>query len=517
MKKFYFILFFIFLWLWNIYWYIIYSWNSTTNIWVSNSSTTTSFNFFPKNYATTSSEYITQNKRMYFDLWDWVFNSEVFWDFVPDWRVDLIRSSTVNANCDWESVSYYFVWNFRNRDNNYSLVDSWWKWFESWPEWSNNYFCPNSWLFSIPLVSRESEVFFDTFVVTNNSTPTYLEVTVNDSNWNAITLDERVIFSNARLAIWWIINTQSEITNEFTWWSYAQAAWNTLIWLNFWATSQAWTLTTIYSNIKKNIINLSRWLSWNTTISTINSLGNQYTFIDYEWQQISTPSNVNNRWRILTLGNNPNWVININWEKNLVLKWWNLYINSNISNSNNNSILTIVVLRDETNNTNWWNVYIHPDVTNIDAIIISEWSILSYNWSVLNSIDNANSLRKQLLIYGTVVSRNTIWQNISIFNTDDYISTWNSTSSNKYNFENLRNFQVVISNQITTWTCNNPNKITAIWSDETTSINNAFAWRKQCYFDDTTTLWLRSTHRTASTVIEYNPNLQLLSPKNYTI
>lgn len=504
-----------FVWIWLIYWSTNFSGTSSTNIWVSNSSTTTSFNFFPKSYSTTSNEYISQNKRMYFELWDWLFESEVYWQFVPDGRVDLIRKTDwVNLNCDWESVSYYFVWNFRNRDINQSLTDSWWKWFRAWPESVNNYFCPNSWFFSIPLVSRETEAFFDTFIVTNNTQQDYFEITVNDSNWNPVVLDERVIFSNSRLAIWWIINTQSEITNEFTWWSDAQSAWNTLTWFNFWATWESWTLTTIYTWIKRNIINLTRWLSWNNTISNINSLWNEFTLVNYEWQQISTASNVNNRWRILTLGNNPNWVISINWQKNLIVKWWNLYINSNIFNSNNNSILTIVVLRDEDNRSNWWNVYINPDVTNIDAVIISEGSILSYNWTqVLNYVDNPNDLRKQLLIYGTVISRNTIWQNISIFNTDDYISNWNSTTSNKYNLENLRSFQVIRSNQILSSRCNTPDKITAIWNTETQALTYAFAWRKECYLDWETNSWLRSTHRTASTVIEYNPNLQLLSPR----
>ena len=61
------------------------------------------------------------------------------------------------------------------------------------------------------------------------------------------------------------------------------------------------------------------------------------------------------------------------------------------------------------------------------------------------------------------------------------------------------------------------NKITANWNNENTSISKAIAWKKDCYFDDDTksVLWwnLRSTHRIASTVIEYNPIIQVIPPK----
>jgi hypothetical protein len=492
---------------WVTYW--VYLYNGSWQIVLWPTITSTSIWFTPKNYDKFSTEYTTQNKRQYFEEWDFV--SEVYGIFSPDWRIDLIRSGWVNSNCSWESVSYYFVWNFKNKDTSNSGIDSWWKWYRTEIDPALNYYCPDSWKFSVKLASRDVETFFETIVISNWITPTYFTIQVLDSSWNTVQLDERVLFSNSKLQVWWLISTNSNINNEFLWWTENQKNIDQLININYGWKNWVWTATQFITNIKKNIITQTNGMIWSTNEITRTNL-EKYMLYDFEWTQRSTASNVNNRWKIVTLNNSLNW-LRVNWENTLIIKWWNLYIRDDIYNVNSTDILTIVVLRDETNKTNGGNVYIDPYVTNIDAIIISEGSVLSYNWTqVIDSTTNTNSLRKQLFIYWSIITRNTIWENKSIFNTDDYISSWWETTTTKYNLENLRSFQLVKTDQITSWPCMQVNRITAMWNTETTSINYAFAWKKECYFDWVTNWKLRSTHRVASTVIEYNPSIQLNAP-----
>ena len=67
---------------------------------------------------------------------------------------------------------------------------------------------------------------------------------------------------------------------------------------------------------------------------------------------------------------------------------------------------TIYVNDDEGGSKNWWNIYIDPDVTNIDAILIADWSIISYDWSnVLNvNEDSFDWLRKQLFPFFVMIT-----------------------------------------------------------------------------------------------------------------
>lgn len=502
-------IFFIFLFIiWVTYGAYLYNGTWVTQIWIWWTNTTSTFKFTPLNYSNTSSEYLTQNKRQYFITWEFI--SEVYGSFIPDWKIDLIKLNTwVNSNCIWESVSYYFVWNFKHSS---WWINEWWKWYRTDIDNTSNYYCPDSGKFSIKLVSIETETFFDTMIISNVTNPTYLTVTVKDSRWNDVILDERVLFSNAKLQVWWLINTNSNIQEEFGWWTENQKNINQLLSVNFWWKDWVWTVNSFITNIKKNIINQTKWMTWLTTVTTRNSL-ETFMLYDFEWIQDSISSHINNKWKIVTLDNSWNG-IRVNWENTIIIRWWNLYIKDDIYGVNNNDILTIVVLRDETNKVNWWNIYIDPNVTNIDAIIVSEWSLLSYNGTqVIDSTTNSNSLKKQLFIYGSLITRNTIWENKAIFNTDDYISSWTEVITTRYNLENLRSFQLVKTDQITSWPCMFANKITAMWNTETTSINYAFAWKKECYFDWATNGKLRSTHRIASTVVEYNPNIQVSPPK----
>jgi hypothetical protein len=448
-------------------------------------------------YDRYSDEYTNQDLRVYSDYV--VVDTETYWIFSSSWSIKLRKQLSVNSWCESEdNISYLFYdWEFQNND--------WWEGYiiDSF-NITNNYFCPNSWKFSLPLKSSNPDDFFEPLVLSNNWV-NYNELTVIDSSWNTVTLDERILFSNAKLSIWWIINNNVWDLDEFDWWNESQQ--------NLWYINSIWDYNFNISDIKRSVHQSYNTLDWIDNVYGINSLSSNIMLYDYEWNPASIPSNVDNAGRILEVSSA--WWLTVNWVKTLIVRWWNIYIKDNISNSDKDSLLTIIVLRDENEFRNGWNIYVDPSVTNIDAVLIWEWSLLSYNWvTVLNSENSSqiNQLRKQLFIYWSVISKNTIWKNVSVYATDDYISNWWENNTPKYNLENLRSFQVVRSEQIVMWTCNDPWKITAIWNDETTSLEYAFAWWKYCYFDENPSSWLRSTSRIASTVIEYNPNLQILKP-----
>ena len=91
-------------------------------------------------------------------------------------------------------------------------------------------------------------------------------------------------------------------------------------------------------------------------------------------------------------------------------------------------------------------------------MIIADWSIMSFDWeNILTSkTDNSNTLRRQLLIYWTVVTKNSLWEwNDKVPYWWDHYTWVNSTNDDMiYNLSYLRNFRLAFSHQITSWkTC----------------------------------------------------------------
>lgn len=97
--------------------------------------------------------------------------------------------------------------------------------------------------------------------------------------------------------------------------------------------------------------------------------------------------------------------------RTLIIKWGNLFIDTNMSYANTNSVLGVIVLADE--NGKWWSVYIDPSVTNIVGTYFVEKAVMSGkkegpNVVTYDSTISIDILRNQLYLYGNIISQNTI-------------------------------------------------------------------------------------------------------------
>ncbi len=424
----------------------------------------------------------------YLTIWTWVLVSQLYWDFyLKYWKIELVNDINVNSNCN--NVSYSFSW---------SLYSPWfWKLDINK---NNSYYCPKSW--KSKLVLQSALLWY----IEINWTEVVKNYSIENSRWKILTITQNQIFDDKKISVNWINNIKNWL------WllsNYSEANWKTLNTLN--------SIKTIFNrNVNKNLFKYTKWKLAITNEYNLNSLDHnkKIFYYNYEWQRATTYSNKENKWKILTLWNwatHSDSVLKVYWQQLLYLKWWNLYINTDISNSDNNSLLVIVVKRDSTNKKNWWNVYINPNVTNIDAVIIADWSIIDYDWNnILNTSINPNALRKQLLIYWSVFTKNSYWKDIATYWTDDYISNWWELVNNikTYNLSRLRSFQVMLNNDVT-WDCSTPlNEIVAKWNTWTWITQYAFAWKKKCFIDWVTYNWLRSTEKVTPLVIEYNPIIE---------
>lgn len=157
------------------------------------------------------------------------------------------------------------------------------------------------------------------------------------------------------------------------------------------------------------------WSNWSTN-NDWKILGDILYFWNLNWSSLNWQNVVLDNWNYDNISWNK-----VSWKKTIIIKWWNLYIKSNIINESNSDMLWIIVLKDSM----WmgWNIYIDTSVQEIDAIIYADKSLISYNlnyenwdidlefitnheidWNVNNSL-----MENQLYIYWTVFSENVIW------------------------------------------------------------------------------------------------------------
>lgn len=221
--------------------------------------------------------------------------------------------------------------------------------------------------------------------------------------WKAITYLAGILNDNntqnlETLKIYWITNIDTDKQKDLL-----ENQWDEDI------HNIAWEI--IKSGLKRDI----RKAAINT-IKVISISGPTYNISKLSWDTWEDNSDWEKLWNILYFGDLDweNVILDssdkLKWKKTIIINWWNLYIKSNVINNTLSDILWIIVLKDE--NWNWWNLYIDTSVQEIDAIIYTDKSVISYNesygWEVDWNIDN-QVMQNQLYILWTVFSENTIW------------------------------------------------------------------------------------------------------------
>lgn len=182
------------------------------------------------------------------------------------------------------------------------------------------------------------------------------------------------------------------------------------------------------------------------------------------------------------------------------------------------SMLAVIVLRDEQNKKKGGDLFVNPTVTNAVGTAFLEGSMISYDGNKVFEKDNTyeGELTRQLLWYGSVYSSNTVGGSLTSgtswkcpYGSDKYESTGSEScaqsEASKYDFAALRRF--VLFNA-TTGSCVSASQKSAK-SSGTSSETYALAGKPQCFQSQPTSVsGLRKTTETAPFVIEYNPTMQ---------
>ena len=421
----------------------------------------------------------------------WTIDSQLFWPF------SILDKLKLNYNRDFDSTND--SWECWSWEVPYEIYDITWtinstQWWNIEIE-NDSYFCSNQFL----------------YLNLHSNSLWYKEIWNNWGNQWSIKDD----FWKQEISISGIANLKWDLK--------ILARWNDNI--NKVSVNN-WNKSLIKKYINKNIFKTFQTFKNNSDISTetddsnLNSFSKtwneNYYLYDYSWEKKDINfnwSNYINEWKYLTIWYN--WTDNIwiSWKQTVIVKNWNIYINSNLYNKNDNSLLVLIAKKDK-NTKNGWNIYIDPDVTNIDAVLIADWSLISMEidwfWDPVITDTNSytNALRKQLLIYGSLLSSNVVgWDNIPYW--ADYYedNSYPNLINNIYDLWNLRTFNL----NYWSWTLDS-NKLVPIADNSWNYKENAWAWKCRWYNWDDCDTNLRITTKLNPIVLEYNPRIKLINP-----
>lgn len=444
-------------------------------------------------------------------------SSVLFWDFdiidlswSPLTLGSLLLSYnnlSINSTKCWVSeITYDLSWNFKIKSS---------FWWEMNLETLDSYYCPN---YNKMVIQFSSPQLWYKWI--NASTILWL------------------IFNASEVSVKWLADLKWNKDNLNTDVIGEQKI------LNLSTSSVKWKLLSLTTTINNNIELAIKNLIPNTNNIPINNFTNvsnidKYYYYNYEWT-VWDNNWLWNKWKNLLIQNDSffssvsptDYQVPIKWKNIIIVKWWNVYINADIYNKDyktwgdKDNLLVIVAKRDSTNKQNGGNIYVNPSVTNIDAVLIADWSLLSYDWTnALNSKKDWDLLRRQLLIHWSLITKNTIWENMAVYGTDEYIwdkksdwvtskPIWSKTPSEYYNLANFRVSNLAYASYNSSEIC---------WWDDTRVIINstswnafeyAFAWKRKCFYNDTVNVDnLRTVENKLNPlVIEYNPNIQFIKP-----
>jgi len=436
----------------------------------------------------------------------WEINSTLFWKFyfwtwTSNTPIEFRKTSGSNSCWVWK-VIFKITWNVKPAN---------WAWSDMTFTWGS-YYCPwdNTWsgtLYSDLIGYKQMWNITNTKTNTNTNT--------NTNNWLG------AIFNKDSLVIQWI---SSNIKNSsFNIWNIVNTNNNNTqksVFVDVWVNKGRLDLL-----VNKNISLLTKTLPLDiiNPIKNLSLSNKNIYYYNFEWKHWSI-SNENNKWRILQIwdstysdSNRANYQVWATGNKTVIVKWWNIYINADIYDTT--GVLVLVAKRDSTNRANGWNIYINPNVTNIDAVMIADWSIINYNWTSV--VINSWSLMKQLYIYGSLYTKNTIWWTTNPYWSDWYISHWKGSTiwAVKYDLTKLRHFSLVLSPN--TWNCNSNFNYLVPRRDlvSTWAIMYAWAWKRKCFnsqlgwLKNSVVSNLRWTNKFNSVIIKYNPAIKTNPPK----
>lgn len=348
------------------------------------------------------------------------------------------------------------------------------------------------------------------------------------------------------------INTSYQVTKYIIWkeifltrdidirgliWSSDKSTWWAIIWdktKNVSLDKNGFDKWVLKAEIKKNINTYTKNLTNEVSVNSDYNLDltkPTYTLTSWEkifyynftWKTCLNSYNNLNQWCLVKL----TWdITKISGKNNIIIKWWNLMLDTDMYYQDNNSLIWYYVLRDEKNQKNGWNIYVTQKPTNIVWIVFSEWSIMSVDETnptkiFINNNTLPTELNKQLMWYGSIFAANTIWWSADYYNTPDkklscpygsdiYVEKkWDIWSwctfdeANKYDFAALRRFST------RPWSA-------TIWCNGSYyGVNgngaitpNAFAWRKTCFNEAGNALLQKIDNHTSSLIIKYDVNSQ---------
>lgn len=190
-----------------------------------------------------------------------------------------------------------------------------------------------------------------------------------------------------------------------------------------------------------------------------------------------------------------------------------------------NSMLAIIVLRDEKNRKKGGNFFVNPNVTNVVGASYLEGSVISYDGTTVFEKENTHEgeLTRQLHWYGSVYSANTIGGSLASstswkcpYGSDQYESSGSESCSqseaSKYDFAMMRRFVLI---NATTGDCISAKSAK---SSGNSSEKYAMAGKPACYATDPASVaGLRKTSETAQFVLEYNPTIQSSGMRIFSI
>ena len=172
-------------------------------------------------------------------------------------------------------------------------------------------------------------------------------------------------------------------------------------------TNKIWDISKaeLYMNIKKNIV----WYQaiWTWDYWTVRYISNWNYTLDW-W---------------------PSWIDTI------IVDWWDLIITWDI-NKLWNKINSIIAFKWE--NYDKWNIWVTKDVQRIEAILLTDRSVLSWNGT---DIYNDNIALEQLYVKWSIISYNTVWwASSTIPQCPYYLTSCDLDIAKKYDLNHFRYF-----------------------------------------------------------------------------